>query len=66
MKIRYFEDTDTALVELNDHPVHETYPVSDNILLDLDAQGNLVSMTIEHARAQANLHEVAFLQMAGQ
>lgn len=65
MKIRYFSDTDTALIDLSERPVHQTLPIGDYVLLDLDAQGNLVSMTIEHARAQANLPEVAFLQETG-
>jgi len=29
----------------------------------LDADGNLVSMTIEHAATQANIAEVAYQQM---
>jgi uncharacterized protein YuzE len=31
--------------------------------LDLDKKGKLVSMTIEHAKEQANISEVSFLQM---
>ena len=31
--------------------------------LDLDANGNLVNMTIEHASRQANIAEVAYQQM---
>jgi hypothetical protein len=29
----------------------------------LDEKGNLVSMTIEHAKEKANIDEVSFLQM---
>lgn len=64
MKIKYFEDTDTALVEFAFHEVIETKEISESVYVDLDANGNLVSMTIEHARENANLHEVAFEQMA--
>ena len=63
MKIKYFPDTDTALVEFSDMPVHETREVNENILIDLDASGSLVAMTIEHAQSQANLSEVAFVTM---
>ena len=49
MKISYFEDTDTALFEFTSERVAETREVSENIYLDLDENGNLVSMTIEHA-----------------
>ncbi|MDD1642389.1 MAG: DUF2283 domain-containing protein [Methylococcaceae bacterium] len=54
MKIKYFEDTDTALLEFSDHPVFETKEINENIYLDLDEDGNLIGMTIEHAIPQAN------------
>jgi uncharacterized protein YuzE len=63
MKIRYFADTDTALIEFSNEPVMETREISENFYIDLDEKGNLVSMTIEHAKEQANISEVSFLQM---
>ena len=49
MKIKYFKDTDTALLEFSDGPVAETREVSENVYVDLDGDGKLVSMTVEHA-----------------
>jgi uncharacterized protein YuzE len=63
MKIRYFSDTDTALIEFSNAPIIETKEITENLYLDLDEKGNLVSMTIEHAKEQANISEVSFLQM---
>ncbi|OHB97114.1 MAG: hypothetical protein A2Z57_10220 [Planctomycetes bacterium RIFCSPHIGHO2_12_39_6] len=63
MKIRYFADTDTALIEFSSELVVETREISGNLYIDLDGKGNLVSMTIEHAQEQANISEVSFLQM---
>lgn len=63
MKIRYFADTDTALIEFSNDSVSETKEISENLYIDLGEKGNLVSMTIEHAKEQANITEVAFLQM---
>jgi len=63
MKIRYFAETDTALIEFSDAPVAETKEITENLYIDLDGKGNLVSMTIEHARKQASISEVSFLQM---
>ena len=60
MKVTYFRETDTAVVELLDAPVEETRELNENVYLDLDARGNLVSLTIEHAREQANLPEMVF------
>lgn len=64
MKVKYFEDTDTALVEFANGEVAETKEISEDVYVDLDANGNLVSMTIEHARENANLPEVAYEVMA--
>jgi uncharacterized protein YuzE len=63
MKIRYFSDTDTALIEFSEAPVVETKEITKNLYIDLDEKGNLVSMTIEHAKEQANISELTFLQM---
>ena len=46
MKIRYFSDTDTALIEFSNVSVVETKEISENLYIDLDEKGNLVSMTI--------------------
>ena len=63
MKIRYFADTDTALVEFSDRKAAETKEINENIYLDLDASGNLVAMTIEHAREQAQLPHLSYEQI---
>jgi uncharacterized protein YuzE len=58
MNIKYFRDTDTALLEFSDHAVDETREMGENIYVDLDINGNLVSMTIEHARESASFPQV--------
>ena len=51
MRVKYFSDTDTAHLEFLDNDVYETREISENIYVDLDQNGNLVNMTIEHAKA---------------
>ena len=63
MKIKYFTDTDTALMEFSDHLVAQTKEINENIYVELDADGNLVNMTIEHAGKQANIAEIAYQQI---
>ena len=63
MKVKYFEDTDTAYVELLDKPVFETREINENILIDVDEKGNLVSMTIEHAKENAGLWEFSYQEI---
>ncbi|MHB0947003.1 MAG: DUF2283 domain-containing protein [Sedimentisphaerales bacterium] len=66
MKIKYFKDTDTALVEFSDHLVSQTKEINENIYVDLDVDANLVNMTIEHASKQANIAEIAYQQIEKQ
>jgi uncharacterized protein YuzE len=58
MNIKYFRSTDTALLEFSNRAVDETRAISENIYVDLDKDGNLVSMTIEHAQQAASLPSV--------
>ena len=60
MKINYFSDTDTALVKFSDRKIAETKEINENIYIDLDSSGNLVAMTIEHARKQASLPYLSY------
>ena len=64
MKITYFKDTDTLLVSLNDKPIAETKDFSEDILVEFDDTGNMVSMTIEHASQKANMSDFSFKQVA--
>lgn len=63
MNIKYFQDTDTLLVAFTQKDVVETRDLSENVLLDMDRDGNIVSMTIEHARRQANIDDFSFQQI---
>ena len=57
MRVKYFSDTHTALVEFIDHE-------SENVYVDLDREGNLVSMTIEHALTNARLQEFSYQEIS--
>ncbi len=60
MRVKYFADTDTALLEFSSNPLVETREVSENIYVDLDDTGRVVSMTIEHAGQSANMEEFLY------
>ena len=60
MRVKYFADTDTALLEFSTNPPVETREVNENIYLDLDSQGRVVSLTIEHAGQAANMEEFLY------
>ncbi len=66
MKVKYFPDTDTAYIEFSEHSVAETKDINENIVIDLDGDGKLVGMTIEHAEAQAKISEFSYQQVGKQ
>jgi len=64
MKIRYFAETDTLLIEFRDVPVAETRDLDENTLLDLDAEGNIRAITIEHASTRTDAPTFSYEQVA--
>ena len=65
MRVKYFPDTDTLLVDFSDRKIAETRNLNDDILIELDENGHLVSMTIEHARQQTDVSEFSYQLAAG-
>ena len=63
MKIKYFTDTDTLLIEFRQAPVAETRDLDENTLLDLDSEGNLCSITVEHASSRTGIPEFSYEQV---
>jgi uncharacterized protein YuzE len=66
MRVKYFSDTDSAHIEFTDNEVHETKEISENIYIDIDANGNIVNMTVEHAKDNAGLWEFSYQEMSRQ
>ena len=64
MKIRYFEDTDTLHIALKPGSVAETRDLDDNTLVDVDAAGQMLAITIEHAQERAELPAFSYEQIA--
>ena len=64
MKVRYFADTDTLLIEFLDSPVTETRDLDENTVLDVDAKCNICSITVEHASLRAGAPQFSYEQVA--
>jgi uncharacterized protein YuzE len=63
MRISHFTDSDTALVEFSENEVFETREINENIYVDLDASGQVVSMTIEHAKTNSENWEFSYKEI---
>jgi uncharacterized protein YuzE len=65
MKIRYFPDTDTLYIEFRSAGVAETRDLDEDTLLDLDAEGKICGITVEHANNRIeDIPHVSFEQVA--
>ena len=64
MRIRYFKDTDTLLIEFKEAPVAETRDLDENTVLDMDAEGNVCAITVEHASQRAGIPAFSYEQVA--
>ena len=63
MKIRYFEDTDTLYIEFRQAEIWETRDLDENTVLDLDRDGNICALTIEHARERTEIPAFSYEQV---
>ena len=63
MKIKYFRATDTLYIELCPAQVGETRDLDENTLLDLDGEGRLCAITIEHASERMTVPSFSYEQI---
>ena len=64
MKVKYFEDTDTLYIELSDSNIAQTKELNENLYIDLDAAGKVISLTIEHAKASSGKLDFSYETIA--
>ena len=58
MKVQYFQETDTLYVEFRGDDVMETRDLDENTVLDLNANGDVCALTLEHVSARADLRRL--------
>lgn len=64
MKIKYFRETDTLYIEFRSGGIVETRDLDENTQLDVDADGNICALTMEHASERADVPHFSFEQIA--
>lgn len=64
MKICYFADTDALHIEFRAAKVAETRDLDESTLLDVDTQGKICAVTVEHASEHAGIPEFTYEQIA--
>lgn len=65
MRMKYFMDTDTALLEFSTGLVDETREIAEHVQVDLDDRGNPVSRTSALAAGLAQLPQGMLEEVGG-
>jgi len=58
MKLSYFDDTDTLYIEFKESEAAETKDLDENTLFDLDDQGQVIAITVEHASQRTDVSKL--------
>ncbi len=58
MKLSYYPDTDSLYIDLAERQSAESKEVSEGIVLDYDADGNLVGIDIDNASKKLELKKL--------
>ena len=63
MKIKYFQDTDTLHIEFRPVEAAETRDLDENTLLEIDSDGKICGITVEHASERTDIPAFSFEQI---
>ena len=58
MKLNYYAKTDSLYIDLSEQPSVESREISEGIVLDYDAAGNLVGIDIDNASRKVDLKKL--------
>jgi uncharacterized protein YuzE len=58
MKLNYYADTDSLYIDLSERPSVESREITEGVVLDYDAEGNLVGIDIDNASRKADLKKL--------
>jgi uncharacterized protein YuzE len=58
MKLHYYPETDSLYIELKGTPGAETREIVQGLVVDFDAEGNVVGLDIDHASRKLDLSKV--------
>ena len=59
MRLNYYPETDSLYIDLSEKPSIESKEISEGVVLDYDAQGNLVGIDIDNASKKVQLKELS-------
>jgi uncharacterized protein YuzE len=66
MKLAYYPETDSLYIDLSERPSAESREVSEGIVLDYDAAGNLMGIDIDNASRKVQLQRLVLDGLQGE
>ena len=63
MKLTYYPETDSLYIDLSEQPSVDSQEISEGIVLDYDASGNLVGIDIDNASKKVQLKELTLSRL---
>ena len=63
MKLNYHPDTDSLYIDLSERPSVESREISEGVVLDYDAAGNLVGIDIDNASTKVELDRLVLSKL---
>lgn len=66
MKLNYYPETDSLYIDLSERQSAESREVSEGIVLDYDAAGNLVGIDIDNASRKVQLQQLILSNLPSQ
>lgn len=58
MKLNYYAGTDSLYIDLSEQPTVESREISEGVVVDYDANGNLVGIDIDNASKKVQLQQL--------
>jgi uncharacterized protein YuzE len=58
MKLNYYRDTDSLYIDFSSRPSVSSLEISEGVVLDYDADGNITGIDIDNASRKIDLREV--------
>ena len=65
MKLNYHPDTDSLYIDLAERPSVESREISEGVVLDYDAAGQLVGIDIDNASTKVDLRKLTLSKLPG-
>ena len=66
MRLNYYPETDSLYINLSEQPSVESQEISEGILLDYDAEGQLVGIDIDNASNKIDMEKLILSRLPSQ